>query len=94
MSGVEWRGRIWVKGCRVFRVAVWAFKRIDPPAPGPPTPLAAAEFPPFAVIDPEVVNVNETDTSIPDPLSNSTMKPKIPLPKKKENFDGHPKNIS
>jgi len=41
-----------------------------------------------------VVSVNETSLSIPDPQSGASMKPKIPLPKKKENFDGQPKNIS
>lgn len=46
-------------------------------------------------VDAEIVSVNETSTAIPDPLSNSMMSPKIPLPKKKEKFDGQKKqNIS
>ncbi len=43
-------------------------------------------------VDAEIVNVNETSAAIPDPQSRTTLKPKIPLPKKKEKFDGLKKN--
>ena len=41
-------------------------------------------------VDSIIVSANDTQPTIPDPLSsnNTLMTPKIPLPKKKENFDG------
>jgi hypothetical protein len=45
-------------------------------------------------VDAEIINIEETSISIPDPISNTPKKPKIPLPKKRENFDGKKKNVS
>ncbi len=44
-------------------------------------------------VDSIIVSANDTQPTIPDPNSSTTkMSPKIPLPKKQENFDGQKKN--
>ena len=44
-------------------------------------------------VDSIIVNANDTQATIPDPNSSSNkLVPKIPLPKKQENFDGQKKN--
>jgi hypothetical protein len=45
-------------------------------------------------VDSIIVSANDTKPTIPDPSSsnNNKMTPKIPLPKKQENFDGKKKN--
>ncbi len=45
-------------------------------------------------VDSIIVSANDTQPTIPDPQSknNTKMVPKIPLPKKQENFDGKKKN--
>jgi hypothetical protein len=46
-------------------------------------------------VDAIIVSANDTEPTIPDPLSrnNTKMTPRIPLPKKEENFDGQKKDL-